>query len=89
MANDFTGNPWIIDTVMASAYPFVVFIQDLTWDEQTAGGDQLVIKRKNGNLIIDTKASAANASQRFGRVDHVEGFQVTTLGSGKVMVFIK
>lgn len=89
MANDFTGNPWVIDTVMASAYPSAVFIEDVTWDEQANINDQLVIKRRNGSLILDTKAPAANTYQRTGKIGHVEGFQVTTLSSGKVFVYIK
>lgn len=89
MANDFTGNSWIIDTVMAAPYTSVVFIEDIKWDEQANAGDQLVIKRGNGKILVDTKAQAANVSERTGKVGHVEGFQVTTLASGKVMVFIK
>lgn len=94
MPNDFTGNPWVIDTVMPVAYPHVVFIKDLTWDEMgdAAGADQLVIKRRNGQLIVDSKNSGPQVYQRFGTIGSVEGFQVTTLAGvapGKVMVFIK
>ena len=89
MANDFTGNPWTIDTVMPAPYLGVVFISDVTWDEQANANDQLVIKRTNGSLILDTKASAPNVYQRTGKINYVNGFQVTTLGSGKVTVFLE
>lgn len=88
MANDFTGNPWIIDSVMAAPYTGVVFVKDVTWDEQANAGDQLTIKRGNGSIVIDTKASAPNVFQRW-TPERIQGFQVTTLGSGKVMVFLR
>ena len=88
MANNLTTNPWTIDTVMAAAYPSYVRIRDLTWDEQAASGDQLVIVDQHGKLIIDTKASGANVYQRWGNLGWVNGFQVTTLGSGKVTIAI-
>jgi len=94
MANDFSGNPWIIDTVMPAVYPHAVFIKELVWTEagDAAGSDSLVIKRKNGSIIVDTKNSGVDVYQRFGQIGHVEGFQVTTLAGaapGKVHVFIK
>lgn len=88
MANNLTTNPWTIDTVMSSPYKAYVWIKDLTWDEQTAGGDQLVIIDQNGKPIIDTKASGANVYQRWGRIGPVNGLQVTTLTSGKVTIAI-
>lgn len=88
MANNFSTNPWTIDSTMASAYKAYVWIKDLTWDEQANAGDQLVIVDQNGKLILDTKASAQNVYQRFGRIGPVNGFQVTTITSGKVTVAI-
>lgn len=88
MANNFTSNPWTIDSVMASPYQAYVRIKDLTWDEQTAAGDQLVIIDQHGKLIIDTKASAQNVFQRWGSLGWVNGFQVTTLTSGKLTIAI-
>lgn len=92
MANNFTSNPHTIDGVMAAAYPpgvGYVWIKDISWTEQVGAGDQLVIKDRNGNLILDTKASGANVFERFGELNRVNGYQVTTLASGKVTIAIK
>lgn len=94
MANDFTGNPWVIDTVMPTPYPHAVFIEEIVWTEagDAAGTDQIVIKRRNGQIVIDSKNSGIDVYQRFGKLGHIEGFQLTTLSGaapGKIQVFIK
>lgn len=88
MANNFSTNPWTIDSVMASAYKAGVYLGNIIWDEQAAAGDQVVIVDQNGKLILDTKASAQNVFQNLGKIGWVNGFQVTTLGSGKLTVAI-
>jgi len=92
MPNNFTSSPHTIDSVMATAYPpgvGYVWIEDISWTEMVNAGDQLVIKDRNGNLILDTKATGANQFERFGKLNRVNGYQITVLGSGKVTIVIK
>lgn len=90
MANFFGVNPWVVDTVMAApAGPNPVLIRNIVWTDQTAAGDQLVIKDANGNTILDIKASAANIVQTLGNFGWVSGLQVTTLTSGKVYIYVR
>lgn len=88
MANQLTVNPWVLDTVMAAPYKPYVNIRDITWTDQVAAGDALVIKDGNGNIIVDAKASAANVYERFGKIGWVNGLQLTTLTSGKVIIAV-
>jgi hypothetical protein len=87
MANSLGTNPWVVDTVMATAYKAQVKISNVVWSEQAAAGDQLVIKDQNGNVIIDIKCNTANTYETLGSLGWVNGFQVTTIGSGKLYVY--
>lgn len=88
MANDFSANPWYIDTVMPTAINQNCRLSSVTWSEQTAAGDQLVIVDRNGKIIIDTKAQSANYQQVLGGFGWVAGFKVTVLTSGKLSIVI-
>lgn len=85
MANSITGNPWTIDTagvITTSA----VFIKNLLWTNAT-DGDTLVILDNAGRDIIRAKYLAAG-DNNFGEFRWVQGFNVTTIGSGEVTVVI-
>lgn len=88
MANNFTSNPWVLDTVMTTPYKAYVRIRDISWTDQGAAGDQLLIQDMNGNTVVDAKASAANVFERFGQLGWVDGFKLVTLTSGKVIVAV-
>lgn len=87
MANDITGNPWFLDTT-GTIYTDKVKIESIVWSDQVAAGDQLLIKDNNGKTILDTKASAANTEQWFGIKGWFNGIVLTTLASGKVMLYM-
>ena len=89
MANNFTANPWVVDTVMATPITQNVKLSNVIWTEQVAAGDQLVAKDQAGNVILDIKASSANIVQTLGNFQWVNGLQVTTLTSGKVYFYIR
>lgn len=91
MANDFSRNPWVIDTVMPSPRFDWVWIQDLVWSDFGVA-DALVIKDASGGILLDTKTTAANTEnyQSFPTKGKFHGFQVTTLtAGGKVLVYLK
>jgi hypothetical protein len=89
MANNFTANPWVIDTVMANAITQNLKISNIVWTEQVAAGDQLVILDQAGNTILDIKASSANIVQTLGNFQWVNGLKVTVLTSGKLYIYIR
>jgi len=95
MANDFSANPWFIDTAYstpptspAHITNSMVYVKSVTWSDQVAGGDQLLIKDRNGKIIQDAKAQAANATIILNNPGWVEGFMVPTLASGKLSVVV-
>ena len=89
MANNFTANPWVVDTVMATPITQNLKISNIIWTEQIAAGDQLVIQDQAGNVILDIKASSANIVQTLGNFQWVNGLKVTTLTSGKLYIYIR
>jgi hypothetical protein len=86
MANNESANPWYIDTVGFS-WTGRVYIKQLIWNKPT-GGSALVILDENGNEIINTLANTADPMFSFGNLGWVNGFNVTTLASGTLSVFI-
>lgn len=88
MANDITANPWYLDTVMATPYFNGVRIGNLVWNDAVTVGDILLIKDRNGKIIVSAKCNQANYPMSFGGFGWVEGFQLITLGSGNISVVI-
>lgn len=92
MANDFTSNPWSIDTAYATipsaghiAGSMVKAIS-ITWSDQAAGG-QVIIKDRNGKVIVDAISVAANTPVVVATPSWVQGIFVPTL-SGKLSIAI-
>lgn len=94
MANDFTENPWFIDTPYSTAPSPGHITQSrikaisITWSDQVAAGDQVIIKNRNGKVIVDAKAQAANTAIILSVPSWVNGLFVPTLTSGKLSVTI-
>lgn len=92
MANDFSATTWLIDTAYSSVVSknhitnSYVFCKSITWSDQVAGGDQLIITDRNGKVIQDIKAQAANSALIINNPGWVNGFLVPTLASGKLSV---
>ena len=92
MANDFTGNPWVIDTPYA-AIPSaghiagsLLRVTSLVWTDQANAGDQLTVTQINGKPLMDNKASAPNVAIVLGNPQWVRGLLVPVLVSGKLYV---
>lgn len=91
MANDFSRNPYFLDTVMANPTHDWVWIKEIAWtDFGTA--DSLIIKDASGGTILDTKTTASNTEnyQKFSVDGRFHGIQLTALtAGGKVIIYIK
>ncbi len=88
MANQLGTNPMTFTTTMAVPYTANCRLSNVIWSEQVNAGDELKIIDRNGNVIVDTKAQAANYQQALGGFGWVQGFQITILGSGTVAIVI-
>lgn len=94
MANDFTSNPWSIDTAYSTipspghiAGSMVKAIS-ITWSDQAAGGAaQVIIKDVNGKTIVDAISLQANTPVVVASPSWVHGILVPTL-SGKLSIAI-
>lgn len=89
MANDFTGNPWVIDTAYSTlpspghiAGSMVKAIS-VTWSDSTLAADQVIMTQVNGKPIVDAKAGVANAPPVIiAQPSWVRGILVPTLAAG-------
>lgn len=94
MANDFSANPWSVDTPFATPIAknhitnCMIFLKSITWSDQIAAGDQIIIQDRNGKLIQDAKANAANVPIIINNPGWVGGIQIPTLTSGKLSLVI-
>jgi len=91
MANDFTGPTWYIDTAMTQEAPIFkncdVFIQSVNWSRMAAN-DLLTITDRNGKIIFDLTASAANMNINLPHMGWQKGVIVTSLGTGNVQISV-
>ena len=91
MANDLTDQPWLLDTVSATAVTNDdIRIKHIRWVGATTAGDKATLKDKNARVIWDSTASGANyiedslsENQRF-----FHGLVVTALDHGKLYVYL-
>jgi hypothetical protein len=92
MANDFTGNPWVIDTpyaVIPSAGHIAgsnLRVTALTWTNQANAGDEMIATQINGKPVMDAKTNAPNTPIVLGNPQWIRGLLVPTLASGKLYV---
>jgi len=93
MANDFSGNPWFIDTAYStppSAGHIVssdIRAASITWTTMAAGA-QCQIKDRTGRIIMDSTDAQANVPVIISNPEWVEGFFVPILTSGKLTVTV-
>lgn len=87
MANNISGNPWFLDTP-GVIYTANVKIKRLVWSEQVTAGDVLLIKDNAGRTIVASKAYQPNFVQDFAYEGWYEGFNLVTLASGVVAVYL-
>lgn len=93
MANDFSANPWSIDTVFATPIAKnhitnnMIYIKSITWSDMAAAG-QVIVQDRNGKLIQDSISVTANTTVIMNNPGWVEGLQVPTLTSGKLSIVV-
>lgn len=95
MANDFSANPWVIDTAYSNIPSAghitgsMCRVASMTWSDMAAGAT-IAVKDRNGKLIADsTNQATANVTIVLGTPSWVEGLFVPTLSSGKLSVTIQ
>ena len=92
MANDFSGNPWVIDTAFAAVPSAghitnsLLRVTSIVWTDQAAQGDQVVLTQVNGKPLLDAKTNAPNTPIVLGNPQWIRGLLVPTLSSGKVYI---
>ena len=90
MANDITGNPWILDTAgSVTTSPFKC--QYLKWTPTTDGDDLLIVDNA-GNTVWSLKAIAADSNQGIDYKEPIEGvingLSITTIDNGTLYVYL-
>lgn len=94
MANNFASNPWTIDTAFATVIAknhitnSYIYVKSITWTDQLAAGNQVTIQDRNGNLIQDALAQAANTPIILNNPGWVNGLVVPTLAAGKLSIVV-
>lgn len=89
MANHLGPRHFLIDTPGATpVWLSGLFISSITWSGATAAGHAAIVKNAaGGRTIFDAKASEANDFESsIYDCGWVEGMQVPTLDSGKLMI---
>jgi hypothetical protein len=87
MSNVITANPWSLDTEGA-VYTHSVKIKTIHWVTPAAADDVLIIKDKNGNVIVQAVCEVDGSSQIFRIGKWYAGLTVDTLDSGTVLVHV-
>ena len=90
MANNLTGNPWIIDTA-ATITTGLVTVTAAEWQEPTAA-DDLTITDNAGNTIYDDNAVAGGTGIRLEvKIANTQfnGFIVSVIDGGTLYVYHK
>lgn len=89
MANDFSANPWVVDTAGAAIlWPSYLRLHQIAWTEQAIAGDRVIITDRNGKVVADVRAETPNKTVTFAD-GWINGLKVTQLDSGKLYFYIK
>lgn len=103
MANDFTSNPFVIDTAGATdlAVPVAgakIYITKLRWVVGTAGvaGDNISVTNSAGkeiwakfNSVTSNATFEEDAEENFIPPLPVKGLKVPTMSRGKLYVYVR
>ena len=89
MANDLSSNVWVLDTQSASnIWEFMIKINTVVWVKPSTIGHLMQLADRNGKLIVDAIAEAANGSQTFRLTQWVQGLRLPDLDSGTVHIHL-
>ena len=93
MANDISGNPWIIDTVNGAPLPFLsrVFVKHMEYAGYAVQGNTCIVTDRNGRQIWLATGAFDLEEVRSGDFGvAVNGLNCTQLdGGGILRVYIK
>ena len=97
MANNFTSNPLVLDTVMASGYEVLATINNLNlyprvihWDAPAVAGHIFRIDDSASNILFKATCAANGKGEYFPVADGVRWeslWQLVTLDSGVLYIF--
>ena len=86
MANTFKEHHWLLDTAAVITTDVVEGV--IRWVSPTANaGDQVVITDKNGDMVWESVATGANYVEETPFSLSANGFELTTIDSGRVYVY--
>lgn len=90
MANSLADSPWSIDTAGGSLLVTGnVRLKRIRWVGATTVGHQAVIQDANNRIVWEEVAPGANFStSEDGEFFFAGGCKVTTLGSGKLYLYV-
>lgn len=89
MANVLTANPWVVDTASATAvFSSEIKVRHMEFVAYAAATDKVIVTDKNGILVWQGDGNADLESERSGNIGWVNGLIVSTLTSGKLLVYI-
>lgn len=90
MANVVTGNVWVIDTGSAALATRDVIVRGVRWVGATTNAHEAILTNAAGTVVWASKAATAGlgidteSAQPFA----ANGLSVTSLGSGKLYVYV-
>ena len=87
MSNTITQNPWKLDAT-GVVYTHSEKIQTIHWVAPANADDELIIKDKNGAIIVHGVCEVDGASQIFRLGGWYNGLTVDTIDSGTAFVHI-
>ncbi len=93
MANNLTGNPWILDTTGSTVSADKIRVAKIRWDaEGAAAGNNAILTNTAGRVFWAASATGVNfdhESENFiGVAGDVQGLKVGTLDAGKLYVYL-
>lgn len=91
MANDVTGNPWILDTPSTNlVWTGNIKVSHIEFFDYAADGDNATLTDAAGRFIARLNGNAALETERTGNISWVyNGLKLTVLTAGKVAVYLK
>lgn len=97
MANDQTGNPWVLDTASAgtklgAVVGSVAHITALQWSGYNSAADQCIVQdgyRGIDVFVFSGKADLSPVDINIGQQIRIRDFILKTLDSGKLTVYLK
>ena len=89
MANDTTGNPWVLDTAgVITTNPFVV--KRMVWTPTTVS-DDILVQDNSGGTVWSLKAIAADSNQGISYElvldGSLNGLNLVTIDHGTLYIY--